>query len=118
MTRGRFAPGIGTGVRVSITGAAGAVLGSALTAVATLPPGATVTTRQWTRDGVDIASATSSTYTLVSGDIGKLIGCRVTATVPTTGSVTVTAPVVTMPGGTLYLGALPLQINGAYLRLT
>lgn len=35
---------------------------------------------QWTRAGVDIASATASTYVLVSGDSGKMIGCHVTAT--------------------------------------
>jgi hypothetical protein len=37
-------------------------------------------TYQWTRDGLDIASATANTYVLVSGDSGKLIGCYVTAT--------------------------------------
>jgi hypothetical protein len=35
---------------------------------------------QWLRDGVAIGSATSSTYVLVSGDLGKMIGCSVTAT--------------------------------------
>jgi len=35
---------------------------------------------QWLRDGVAIGSATSSTYTLVSGDSGKMIGCAVVAT--------------------------------------
>ena len=35
---------------------------------------------QWLRDGAEIASATANTYTLVSGDLGKMIGCAVTAT--------------------------------------
>ena len=35
---------------------------------------------QWLRDGVEIASANASTYLLVSGDLGKMIGCAVTAT--------------------------------------
>lgn len=37
-------------------------------------------TYQWKRDGVDIASATASTYTLVTADIGPDITCTVTAT--------------------------------------
>ena len=35
---------------------------------------------QWTRSGSNIGSATSSTYTLVSGDAGLPIACKVTAT--------------------------------------
>jgi hypothetical protein len=35
---------------------------------------------QWLRNGVPIGGATSSTYVLVSGDSGKLVGCEVTAT--------------------------------------
>ena len=50
--------------------------GSTLTA--TLAPGWVVTGYQWTRDGVDISSATSSTYTLVAADIGKTISVKVT----------------------------------------
>ena len=37
-------------------------------------------TYQWSRDGVDLGGATSSTYTVVSGDVGHLLTCRVTAT--------------------------------------
>lgn len=37
-------------------------------------------TYQWTRDGSNIAAATSSTYTTVSADIGHAIGATVTAT--------------------------------------
>lgn len=37
-------------------------------------------TYQWRRDGVNIGSATNSTYVLVSGDDGKAIDCMVTAT--------------------------------------
>lgn len=35
---------------------------------------------QWTRDGSNIAAATSSTYTTVSADVGHAVGCTVTAT--------------------------------------
>lgn len=35
---------------------------------------------QWTRDGVDISGATSSTYTLVTADLTKTILCKVAAT--------------------------------------
>lgn len=36
--------------------------------------------RQWTLDGVDIAGATASTYTPLSGDAGKSVGGYVVAT--------------------------------------
>jgi hypothetical protein len=36
--------------------------------------------RQWTADGVAIGGATASTYTVLVGDAGKLIGCSITAT--------------------------------------
>lgn len=35
---------------------------------------------QWQRDGVDISGATSSTYTLVTADVGTVPTCEVTAT--------------------------------------
>jgi hypothetical protein len=35
---------------------------------------------QWLRDGDEIASATASSYTLVAGDSGAMIGCSVVAT--------------------------------------
>jgi hypothetical protein len=37
-------------------------------------------TYQWTRAGSNISSATSSTYTTVSADIGNAIACKVTGT--------------------------------------
>lgn len=37
-------------------------------------------TYQWTRDGVNIASATDSTYVAQSADSGHAVGCTVTAT--------------------------------------
>ena len=37
-------------------------------------------TYQWKRNGSNIGSATNSTYTLVSGDVGQTIKCTVTAT--------------------------------------
>lgn len=39
-------------------------------------------TYQWTRDGVDIAGATSAAYTLVMADGGTDVGCIVTAVQP------------------------------------
>jgi hypothetical protein len=36
--------------------------------------------KQWTADGADIAGETGDTYTVLVGDVGKLIGCYVTAT--------------------------------------
>jgi hypothetical protein len=117
VTRGRAAIGAGgAGVRVSIGGAAGAVVGSVLTAVAALPPGAVITSRQWTRDGANISGATGATYTLQAGDIGRSIGCVVTATVPASGAIVIGAGSV--PIGTLHVNGSPLQINGAYLRIT
>jgi hypothetical protein len=35
---------------------------------------------QWLQDGVTIVGATAATYALVSGDVGHMISCRVTAT--------------------------------------
>lgn len=37
---------------------------------------------QWTRAGVDISGATSSTYVLIQADVGNTIFCRVTASNP------------------------------------
>lgn len=39
-----------------------------------------VLTYQWTRDGADIAGQTALTYLVVTGDSGKAIACRETAT--------------------------------------
>lgn len=35
---------------------------------------------QWTKDGDDISGATTATYTVLAGDSGKRVACRVTAT--------------------------------------
>jgi hypothetical protein len=57
---------------------------------------------QWKRDGSAIGGATSSTYTLVSADVGHIIKCTVTATNAggsgsadsnSTGSIVIAAPV-------------------------
>lgn len=37
-------------------------------------------TYRWRRDKIEITGATSSTYTLVSADVGKLVDCLVKAT--------------------------------------
>lgn len=56
-------------------------------------PQPTGTTYQWLADGVEISGATSATYTLTTGEIGKAITLRVTATVAGhTDGVAVSAP--------------------------
>lgn len=55
---------------------------------------------QWKKNGANIAGATASTYTLVSGDVGASIKCTVTATnaggstAQDSNTVTPTAPVI------------------------
>lgn len=58
------------------------IVGSVLTTTnGTWTGNATITfAYQWLRNGNTIASATSSTYTLVLADMGQLITCRVTGT--------------------------------------
>jgi hypothetical protein len=51
---------------------------------------------QWTRSGSNIGSATSSTYTLVSGDAGLSIACKVTATNSVGSTVYTTVAVATV----------------------
>jgi hypothetical protein len=56
---------------------------------------------QWLRDGTTIAGATKSSYTVVTGDVGKQLSCRVTATA-LYGSATATSAAATgslRPGG-------------------
>lgn len=82
--------GGGTGEVVSITG--GGVVGDVM--IATLASGWAATGYQWTRDGVDIAGQTNSTYTTVSGDAGKQISCKVTGlSNAATGKVIAAAPI-------------------------
>jgi prepilin-type N-terminal cleavage/methylation domain-containing protein len=66
-----------------------ATVGSVLTAGARTPAAATVT-YQWRRDGVAIAGATASTYTLVAADLGTTITVSATGTGGYTGTVTST----------------------------
>lgn len=58
-----------------------AVVGETLTCSLGSWTGSPVLTmsRQWRRDGVDIEGETDSSYTLVEGDVGAYISCRVTA---------------------------------------
>ena len=58
------------------------LLGSVLSLVTGTFDGDTpiVVTKQWLRDGFDISGATSNTYTIVSGDVGKNISCKLIAT--------------------------------------
>jgi prepilin-type N-terminal cleavage/methylation domain-containing protein len=62
-------------------------VGSVLTAGARTPAAATVS-YQWRRDGVAIAGATASTYTLVAADLGTTITVTATGTGGYTGAVT------------------------------
>ena len=64
-----------------------ATQGSTLTAGARTPAAATVT-YQWKKDGVNIAGATGSTYTLTAAEVGGTITVTATGTGGYTGSVT------------------------------
>lgn len=55
-------------------------------------PAATLT-YQWTRNGTNIAGATSATYTVVAGDLGTRTGCVVTATNASGATTSTLAPV-------------------------
>lgn len=59
---------------------------------------------QWKRDGSNISGATSQTYTIVSGDLGHLLTCTVTAT-NGFGSASATSQSVSIPP--LAVGAGP-----------
>ena len=67
-------------VSISGTPAVGEVLTAALTGA-----GGSGFAYQWTRDGVDIGGATSSTYTVLLADDGTTIRVKVTYTVIATG---------------------------------
>lgn len=104
--------GAGTATILSIASPNGTDVGDVLSAQ--LSTGWTVTGYQWTRDGVDIAGATSSTYTLTSADAGKAIGVRGSGA-NYTSSITTAAPA--FPPGQMYLDSLPLYIDSANLAL-
>ena len=64
----------GAGSAVSLSGVA--AVGNTLTCL--LAPGYTGTpTYQWTRDGVAIVGATTSTYVVQVGDLTHVLSCRV-----------------------------------------
>lgn len=72
-------------------------------------------TYQWTRDGSNIGSATSSTYTTVSADIGNAIACKVTGTnfrgdttITSSNSITVTAPMPSPPASLTLTNGTPV----------
>jgi hypothetical protein len=67
-------------------------------------------TYQWKRNGTAIAFATSSTYTLVSGDSGQSITCTVTAT-NTGGSASATSNAV-VPGAAVPSNTVAPVISG------
>lgn len=79
------APTTNTTPTVSIAGTPG--IGNTLTATAT---GFPTPTYQWTRNGVNIAAATSSTYVQVAADITKAIRCVVTSAAGTATSNAIT----------------------------
>lgn len=104
---GSSVSGAGT---LSISATGGTATGATLTAV--LGAGWSVTGYQWTRDGVDIAGATASTYVLSGADAGKSIGCRGVGAAYTA---SITAAGSSYPAGQLYLDAAPIYIDGANL---
>lgn len=97
---------------MTIAAPGGTDVGAVLTA--TPSAGWTVGGYQWTRDGVDISGATSSTYTLVYADTGHLIGCRAVSPVY---SALLSIPAGAFPAGYLSLDSAPIAIDGAVLSL-
>lgn len=114
--KGGYANGAGATVQVVPTGAPSTTLTNsvlpAITGTATLGNVLTVSngtwsqtpdsyTYQWKRAGANIAGATASTYTVVSGDVGQAITATVTAVKAgyTSGSAT-SNPVTPAAGGT------------------
>ena len=73
-------------------------------------PAPTSYTYQWLRDGTVISGATSSTYVVVSGDLGHSISCTVTAT-NTHGSTPATSNAVLIVA--LPVNTSPPVISGA-----
>lgn len=69
-------PGITTKASISGTAESGEVL----TLAGGVHTGSPVVTQKWLRDGVAISGATAATYTLVAGDVGKMISVEVTLT--------------------------------------
>lgn len=106
--------GAGNAAVVTIAAPDGYDVGDVLTA--TPSTGWTVTGYQWTRDGVDIAGATSSTYTLVSADGGKLIGCRAVDAVYSAFA-TIPSYAPTFPAGYLSLDSSVLTLDSSVLSL-
>lgn len=102
--------GAGNAAVLTVTALGGLTTGSLLSALPAT--GWSVSGYQWTRDGVDIAGATSSTYVLVTADAGKVIGCRGAAA---TYTASVTAAAAAYPAGQLYLDSLPLYIDTTLL---
>jgi len=103
---------------LEITAPTGYVLGATLTA--TTNAGWVVGGYQWTRDGADIAGATSSTYTLTLADVQmphlppSVIGCRAVSPVYTYLAL---VPVGTFPDGYLSLNNGALSLNDGLLSL-
>lgn len=97
---------------LSISAPDGTAAGDVLTA--TPNTGWTVASYQWTRDGVDINGATSSTYTLTLADEGALIGCRAGAPVY---SALIEIPAGAYPAGYLSLDGGALSLDGGVLSI-
>src|SRR5690606_26678393 len=64
-------------------------------------------TYQWTRNGVDIAGATSSTYTPVAGDVGANIAVKVTGALTGFTTTTRTSATVTVQQGQFSFAPVP-----------
>lgn len=97
---------------LTISAPSGTDAGDVLTA--TLSAGWTVTGYQWTRDGADIAGATTSTYTILAGDAGKTIGCRAAGALYTA---TKDIPLPSTPSNALTLDALPITLDALSITL-
>ena len=94
-------PGVIAGSRPPARVSGSTALGGVLTCV--VEPGYAATF-QWLRDGVAIAGATNSTYTLVAGDLTHRFACRLSGITYDSAGVDVpAAPAPAIPVGSMFL---------------
>ncbi len=97
---------------------AGLTVGSTLTVDPGLwssPSGATITfSRQWRRNGADIAGATGETHDLVQADLGAAITCAVTASDGVAPGVTAVTAAVN-PSAAMSLGEAPTHLQTTFV---
>ena len=68
-------------------------------------------TYRWLRDGLPIAGATASQYTLLPEDEGKAIQCQVTGTIGSREAIAVSAALILQP-----VSSVPIPVSGGALQ--